>query len=100
MDTIDPMRFVLAFLFVLGLIGLMAVALRLWGKGGFPSLGGRFAPKTESGRVQVIETRYLDSRRRVVLLRRDDSEHLLLLADGRELVLESFPAPQGNKENA
>jgi len=98
-DTIDPMRFILAFMFVLGLIGLMAVALRLWGKGGLPALGSRFAPKNESGRVQVVETRYLDARRRVVLLRRDDREHLVLLADGRELVLESFPAPQERKEN-
>ena len=94
MDTIDPSRFTFAFLFVLGLIGLMAAALRYWSKNkpGFAS--GLLKTGTSEGRLKIVEAQYLDARRRLVLVRRDDREHLLLLADGRELVIESFPAKE------
>ena len=96
MDTIDPMRFVLAFVFVIGLIGLMAACLRYWGKNGISFKPGKIGRASDdNSRIKIIETRYLDARRRVVLLRRDDKEHLLLLADGREQLLESYPAKEG-----
>ena len=91
MDTIDPTRFTFAFLFVLGLIGLMAACLRYWGKNKH-SLGASFIKSSsDSGRISLVETRYLDARRRLVLIRCDGREHLLLLADGREQLIESFP---------
>lgn len=87
MDTIDPWRFLFAFLFVLGLIGLLAMGLKRYGRtaAGKAMLG----MKNGGGRLQVVEMRYIDARRRLVLVKRDDVEHLLLLADGRELVIES-----------
>jgi len=85
MDTIDPIRFVLAFLFVLGLIGAMAFAMKRYG--GAQKFFGQ--AKEEGARMQVVEVRYLDPRRKLVLVRRDDVEHLLLLADGRETVIEA-----------
>ncbi len=92
MDTVDPARFIFAFTFVIGLICLMALFMRHSGRG--KQLFGKsvFAAGGEGGRTQMIETRYLDARRRLLLIRRDDREHLLLLADGRELLIESFPA--------
>ncbi len=84
MDTVDPIRFVLAFLLVLGLIGVMALVLKHYVKG-----RAGFGAREGGGRLEVLETRYLDPRRRLVLVRRDGVEHLLLLADGRELVIES-----------
>ena len=98
MDTIDPTRFIFAFLFVLGLIGLMAAALRYWSKNR-SSLGGRFFARSsdEAGRLSIVETRYIDPRRRLIIVRRDDREHLLLLADGREQLIESFPATADGK---
>jgi flagellar protein FliO/FliZ len=80
MDLIDYGRFLAALLFVLGLIALaawLARRLRL-GTGAAPG-----APR----RLAVLETLPLDARRKLVLIRRDDTEHLLLLApDGNRLV--------------
>jgi flagellar protein FliO/FliZ len=82
MDTVDFPRFVLAFVFIIGLIGVCALLLKRY--------GGQALLKTkEGGRLQVVEVRYLDSRRKLVLVKRDAMEHLLLLADGRETVIES-----------
>ena len=80
MDLIDYGRFLAALLFVLGLIALVAwLARRLrLGPGGAPGAARRLA---------VLETLPLDARRKLVLIRRDDTEHLLLLGtDGSRLV--------------
>lgn len=82
MDTVDPMRFVLAFVFVLGLIGCMAFVLKRFSKGKLVSGG-------EGARISVVETRLIDTKRRLVLIRRDNKEHLLLIAGDRELLIES-----------
>lgn len=82
MDTVDPLRFIFAFLFVIGLIGACAWALKRYGK-------GKFNLAVEGGRLQVVETRYLDARRRLVLVKRDNIEHLLLLSDGKDVVVEA-----------
>lgn len=92
MEAVDPMRVLLAFLFVLGLIGVMALVLKHWGRGlltGKSLLGANAV----EGRLSIIETRYIDARRRLVLVRRDGREHLILLADGREQLIESYDAP-------
>jgi flagellar protein FliO/FliZ len=41
------------------------------------------------GRLGLVETIALDSRRRLVLIRRDQTEHLLLIGSGRDLVIET-----------
>lgn len=91
MDEPDPLRILMALLLVLSLIGLMALVLRRL------AASGKFSGHVSvpgQGRLHVIETRYLDARRRLVLIRRDRTEHLLLLADGRETILEShIPSP-------
>lgn len=89
METVDFTRFALSFIFVLGLIGLFAVVLKR-----YANAQKMFGMKDNEGhRIQVVDVRYIDPKRRVVLLRRDDKEHLLLLADGRELVIESDITP-------
>jgi len=86
MDTVDPLRFIFAFLFVLGLIGLMGFGLKRYGH----RLSGRgWLPQEEGGRVQVLEVRWIDTRRKLALVRRDNVEHLLLLSDKGEQVIES-----------
>lgn len=83
MDAIDYTRFFFAFILVLGLIGLSALLAKKY-------LGSqKFLGLQPGGRLTVVETRYLDSRRKLMLVRRDGVEHLILLADGRELVVES-----------
>ncbi|HVJ50911.1 MAG TPA: flagellar biosynthetic protein FliO [Aliidongia sp.] len=76
------MRFVLSLIFVLALIGLFAFLLRRFGPPArFRRSGGR--------RLSVVEVQPIDARRRLVLVRRDDREHLLLLGIGQDLVVEA-----------
>jgi flagellar protein FliO/FliZ len=80
MDLIDYGRFLAALLFVLGLIALVAWAVRRFrlGVGATPGAARRLA---------VLEILPLDARRKLVLIRRDDAEHLLLLGtDGNRLI--------------
>ena len=80
MDVIDYGRFLAALLFVLGLIALLAWFARRFRLGTAPAAG-------TARRLAVLETLPLDARRKLVLIRRDDTEHLLLLGtDGNRLV--------------
>lgn len=84
MDPADYAQFFLALLFVLGLIGLGAAALRRFGPGGMAVPRPRHGPR----RLMLVETLALDPRRRVVLVRRDDTEHLLLLGPQNDSLIE------------
>jgi len=77
-------RYVVALLFVLALIALLAwVARRL-------RIGGVARPGSGERRLAVIEVAQIDPRRRLVLIRRDATEHLLLLGpDGADRVVEA-----------
>lgn len=77
------LRFLLALVFVLGLIGLIAWAARRFGL-----LRGTVRPRNGQRRIEVIETAAIDSKRRLMLVRRDGTEHLLLLGINGDLVIE------------
>jgi flagellar protein FliO/FliZ len=85
------LRFVLALVFVLGLIGLAAIVARKAGLGyRMPAKGG-----TRQRRLSIVEVMPLDARRRLVLLRRDETEHLILVGGESDLLLEAgLPAPR------
>jgi len=84
MDGSLYLRSVLALVFVLGLIGAAAWAARRFGLGhGLPRSRGK------TRRLEVLESLVLDNRRRLMLVRRDGQEHLLLLGTGGDLVVES-----------
>lgn len=92
MDQIDLLRYFAALLIVLGLLGGFAVVARRAGwTGALPGLGG-LAPRPSDRRLAVREALVLDPRRRVVIIRADDTEHVLLLGAERELLLDSRPA--------
>src|SRR5262245_54687566 len=77
-------RFFLAFLVVLGLIGGAAYLLRRFGAdrlGATPARG-------RQPRLAVIDAAPVDSRRRLVLIRRDNVEHLLLIGGPSDVVVE------------
>jgi flagellar protein FliO/FliZ len=98
MDEVDPLRFLFSFAIVIGLIGLMAVFLKRYGQaiqsgrltGRLAKWFGQTNAQQTMGRLEIIEMRYIDPRRKLVLVRCDQREHLLLLGDGRELVIESI----------
>ncbi|MGI9420163.1 MAG: flagellar biosynthetic protein FliO [Geminicoccaceae bacterium] len=79
----DYLRFLLALAVVLGLIMLFAWIIRRF------RLGGLAGSALGSGRLEVIETLPIDGRQRLVLIRCDDHEHLLLVGQERSAVIES-----------
>ena len=92
MDLVDFIRYVGALFVTLALLGGLALTLRRFG----PSLGlGAMARPGARGprRLEIAEVLPLDPRRRLVLVREGDREHLLLLGAGGETVVESRPAP-------
>lgn len=82
MDVVDFGRFLLSFLVVIGLIGGLGWVLRRYG-------AGRITPAGGKGRLGVVEVATVDAKRRLVLVRRDDTEHLLLLGPASETVIET-----------
>jgi hypothetical protein len=77
-------RFFLAFLIVLGLIGVTAWAVRRFGAG---RLGGSSA-RGRQPRLAVIDYASVDGRRRLILVRRDNVEHLLMIGGPTDVVVE------------
>lgn len=93
MNAFDIMKAVLALIFVLGLIGLCVLAARRFGLGGL-----RAAPRFgQDRRLGVVETLALDPRRRLVLMRRDGVEHLVILGPAGETVVERGIKPADGK---
>jgi hypothetical protein len=78
-------RFFLAFLIVLGLIGATAWAVRRFGAG---RLGGA-GMRVRQPRLAVVDHASVDSRRRLILVRRDNIEHLVLIGGPTDVVVEA-----------
>jgi len=85
-------KFMLALVFVLGLIGVMA-----WGTRKFGFLRGTIRAGNGKRRLEIVEIAPIDSKRKLMLVRRDRTEHLLLLGITGDLVIETGiaapPAP-------
>ncbi|HEY0283293.1 MAG TPA: flagellar biosynthetic protein FliO [Rhizomicrobium sp.] len=87
MDLLDIARYVGALLLVLGLIGVAGLAARRFG---LPGL----ARPASARRLKVVESLMVSPRQRLVLLRRDDVEHLVMLCpDGATVVEASITPP-------
>jgi flagellar protein FliO/FliZ len=77
-------RFFIAFLVVLALIGLTAWLVRRFGAN---RLGN--ATRGRQPRLAVIDAATVDGRRRLVLIRRDNIEHLLMIGGPTDVVVEA-----------
>jgi len=82
MNFLDLLRAVFALAFTLGIIGLTAWAARRYA----PQLLARLSADRGERRMTVVETLVLDPARRLVLVRIDEEERLLILGEGRELI--------------
>ena len=82
MNFLDLVRAVFGLAFTLGLIGIVAWAARRYA----PQLLAKLSAERGARRMQVVETLVLDPARRLVLVRVDDEERLILLGEGRELI--------------
>lgn len=91
MEIESYLRFAAALVLVLGLIGATAWAVRRLGLAGhLPIAAGR------ARRLGVVEAAPLDTKLRLVLVRRDAAEHLLVLGPEGAVVVErgiEAPAP-------
>lgn len=84
MASLDYLKFLVALLFVLGLIGGLTWVARRFG------LTPRITRPASGGerRLDIVEILNVDARRKLLLIRRDDMEHLVMLGE-RDLVIES-----------
>ncbi|MEE2760979.1 MAG: flagellar biosynthetic protein FliO [Pseudomonadota bacterium] len=79
---VDYMKFLMALIFVLGLIWGLTLAAKHFGFGNRGPVQ-RGAAK----RLSIVDTMVLDPKRRVVIVRVDETEHLLLLGQSGEQVI-------------
>ncbi|HNB27859.1 MAG TPA: flagellar biosynthetic protein FliO [Alphaproteobacteria bacterium] len=84
MDYETYLRFALALILVLGLIALLAWVLRRFGMG---------MKLTKGRRLGIVEVQSLGPRHRLILLRRDQVEHLVLVGPHSETVIEGGITP-------
>jgi flagellar protein FliO/FliZ len=93
-EATEYLRAAAALIFTLSLIGLIAWAVRRFA----PGLTN-MAANPANARLAILERRMLDARHQLVLLRRDQAEHLVLLsAQGAPVVVESnIPQPEGKR---
>ncbi|NFV81374.1 flagellar biosynthetic protein FliO [Magnetospirillum aberrantis] len=96
MEWTSYLRVVLALAVVVGLMLATLWALRRF------QIGGMVARPNPRRRLAVVETANLDSRRRLVLVRRDGVEHLLLIGGGNDVVVEAgvVSPSEAEKESA
>ncbi len=89
--AVGAFRAIFALAVTLGLIGLAAVAMRKFG----PEAMARLQTVRKQRRLVLVESLMLDPARRLVLIRLDDEERLVLLGEGRMLeTLKKTPAPR------
>ena len=84
MDILTFLQSLAALVFVLALIGGCVWAARRFGlvpRVGLRSKGGQ--------RLQLVDALVIDARRRAVLIRRDDVEHLVILGEKEATLIES-----------
>ena len=95
LDFATLLRFALALAFVLAMIGILALVMRRLGLGGaVPARRGC------ARRLALVEALVLDQRHRLVLVRRDNAEHLVLLGQAGDLVVERGIVDPGEAQAA
>ncbi|HEV3177235.1 MAG TPA: flagellar biosynthetic protein FliO [Stellaceae bacterium] len=77
------LRFLIALVLVVGMIGALAWVVRRFG------WANRFVAPAGKKRLAVLEVLPLDGKRRLILLRRDAAEHLILLGTEGDLLIET-----------
>ncbi|PWC77747.1 flagellar biosynthetic protein FliO [Azospirillum sp. TSH64] len=87
MDLDQYIKFLMALVFVVALIMVVAWVMRRVGMA-----GGTVRGRARQRRLSVVEALPIDAKRRLILVRRDDREHLILLGANGDLLVDSTPA--------
>ncbi|HKJ63490.1 MAG TPA: hypothetical protein VKA94_16085, partial [Hyphomicrobiales bacterium] len=82
---LDGVFYLLVFVLIVGLAGL-ALWITRQSTGLDPA---QLLPKKQKKRLMLVETRHLDSKRKLMLVRRDDVEHLVMTGGPVDMVLET-----------
>lgn len=93
MDLGELLRAVFALLITVGLILGAGWGMRRFG----PEAMSRLQTARKERRLAIVETLVLDPARRLVLVRLDGEERLILLGEGRALEAPKAPAPKRRK---
>ena len=86
----DAVRFIVAFALVLGLIGMGAWVWRRFGGGPL-----QVGPRGRQPRLAVVDVTPVDARRRLLLIRRDNTEHLVMIGGPTDILIEPNIARSG-----
>jgi flagellar protein FliO/FliZ len=81
---IDPVRYVIAFIAIIAIMAGAFYLLRRFGAGALASGSVR----GRQPRLAVIDTASVDTRRSLVLIRRDNVEHLIMIGGPTDVVIE------------
>lgn len=93
MEMNDYLKFVFALLFVLSLMGGLAYILKRLGIGHGSVMAGA------KRRLKIIETLPIDARHKAVLIQRDDTQHLVVLNNSGDTVIETnIKKPEDDKK--
>lgn len=88
-------QLIAALVFVVSLMGGLALVLKKLGlSGAVPAMAGK------EKRLKIIEVLPLDARRKMVIVQRDEVQHLILLGGNHETVIETGIKPKDNAGNA
>lgn len=94
MDAAIYIRAIITLTGVLALIGILAFLVRKWG------LFTAYAAPKNASSLNIVESRFVDPKRRLIVITYGDSEHLVLLGPHSDLHLYSEQAapnsPSGN----
>lgn len=82
-EWMDYLRVPLALVFVAGLIFLSSTLVKKMG------LDKRLTGNRGEARMHIVETLYLDPRRRLVIVREGENEHVLLLSTTGDVLIAS-----------
>lgn len=89
MDVVDFVRYFGALALVLALVGAAVLAMRKFGVAGLPGIPGR-----KGRRLSIVETMMLGPKHRLVLLRYDAKEHVIVLGPQSATLVASGAAPE------
>lgn len=80
MEFLDILTSFFALVFVLSLVGLAAITMRKYSNQSYNKNGKK--------RLSIEESINIDAKRRLMIIRRDDSEHLILTSQNSETIIE------------
>jgi len=87
MDFTDYLKFVLALVFVLAMMGGLAYILKRLGLDRTGGLTGGL--KGNKRRLKIIEVMNIDAKHKAALIQCDDKQHLMLLNANGDTIIES-----------